>query len=357
MSSDTAPSHAGLSPTEGIHGIVAGTIASESDMVAGTITGDPSGTRTVDAQDVSSGKLFLRSDTGTMVRYTNHSPVRVCPVDGALSRTCAAWAADDSVLPIGAWGIESDTGLVKIGDGVSPWNSLNYEGVIANEEAIFPGGTNVVNVQHCQAFTGGTVSHPVPASTSVKARTRRFTVTSTATTGALAEVRFATPDCWRGDAAGLGGFRLEAVFGFDSAPATRRAAIGFENIATGATNVDPLASTTYAKIQCAINEASTNWAIIHNTQGSAPTVIDLGASFPVDTTTLYRMVLVAPPNAASVYYRVENLSTPAVASGALTTNLPASANFLAAKFWATPNATAAAIAPTCGRMRLTPLGL
>lgn len=99
MSSDTAPSHAGLSTTEGIHGVVAGAIASEADMIAGTITGDPTGTRSVDAQDVSSAKLFLRSDISAIVRFTNHSPVRWTGVGYPLISMAVAVGA---TTPVGA---------------------------------------------------------------------------------------------------------------------------------------------------------------------------------------------------------------------------------------------------------------
>ena len=99
MSSDAAPLHAALSSVEGIHGIIAGTIADEAAMVAGTISGDPTGTRTVDAQDVSSGKLFLRSDIGALVRFTSASPVRWASIGNPpISSAVAAGAT----TPVGA---------------------------------------------------------------------------------------------------------------------------------------------------------------------------------------------------------------------------------------------------------------
>lgn len=40
--------------------------------------------------------------------------------------TAAAWAAANPVLLAGEAGVESDTRLLKIGDGVTAWNALAY---------------------------------------------------------------------------------------------------------------------------------------------------------------------------------------------------------------------------------------
>ena len=43
-----------------------------------------------------------------------------------LNGTAANWASENRVLPKGMPGYELDTGLLKIGDGVTAWNSLKY---------------------------------------------------------------------------------------------------------------------------------------------------------------------------------------------------------------------------------------
>lgn len=40
--------------------------------------------------------------------------------------TAAAWTTENGVLYVGEWGYESDTGKLKIGDGVTAWNTLPY---------------------------------------------------------------------------------------------------------------------------------------------------------------------------------------------------------------------------------------
>lgn len=49
--------------------------------------------------------------------------------------TAARWAQLNDVLRAGEWGFETDTGHVKIGDGITAWNSLGYIGVIHNGAA------------------------------------------------------------------------------------------------------------------------------------------------------------------------------------------------------------------------------
>jgi hypothetical protein len=41
-------------------------------------------------------------------------------------QTASAIAASNPVLAAGEFGIETDTGRMKIGDGVTAWNSLGY---------------------------------------------------------------------------------------------------------------------------------------------------------------------------------------------------------------------------------------
>lgn len=40
--------------------------------------------------------------------------------------TLAEWASFNEVLYEGEWGYETDTGKLKIGDGVTHWNDLPY---------------------------------------------------------------------------------------------------------------------------------------------------------------------------------------------------------------------------------------
>ncbi len=129
--------------------------------------------------------------------------------------------------------------------------------------------------------------------------------------------------------------------------------IGLTDNATAApTNIDPTTSTTPGKIGMAINASTGNWNLVHNITGTPPTVIPLGGSYPVDTTSLYEIVLFAKPNDSVITYRITNLSTTAQTSGTLSTNLPSTTTPLGRVCWATNNATAGAVAWDLSRFSL-----
>ncbi len=46
--------------------------------------------------------------------------------------TASAWALANPVLSAGEPGLETNTGLIKYGDGVTAWNSLPYSGINSN---------------------------------------------------------------------------------------------------------------------------------------------------------------------------------------------------------------------------------
>lgn len=58
--------------------------------------------------------------------------------------TAADWTADNPVLAEREMALETDTGLFKIGNGVTAWNSLPYGGIAGEDGAPgSPGGDNV----------------------------------------------------------------------------------------------------------------------------------------------------------------------------------------------------------------------
>jgi hypothetical protein len=223
----------------------------------------------------------------------------------------------------------------------------------SNVSLISPGAGTTLSQIGNLVTNVGTVSHPAPAATNLKTQTRRFTNTSAGTAGSLASTRVQVMECWRGNAAGLGGFWVNFRFALTTLAAGMRAFVGLTDTATTApTNLDPTTSTTPGKIGLAVNANTGNWNLVHNITGTAPTVIALGANFPVNTTDLLELQLFAKPNDTAVYYRVINLTTGNETSGTLTTNLPASATFLGRVIWACNNATASAVAWDCSRSYL-----
>ncbi len=206
------------------------------------------------------------------------------------------------------------------------------------------GGAVLTSFISCigSTFTNvGTAANPTPTTTNLLTSTRRATFSSGNTAGTVASNRQSTLQVWRGNAAGLGGFFYTARFGTSTLAAGNRAFVGLADVITAPTNVDPTTSTTPGRIGMAINANTGNWNVINNITGTAPTVANLGASFPVNTTSLYELILFSAPNGSSVGYRVTNISTGAQTSGSLSANIPATTTFLAPMHWITNNATAA----------------
>ena len=66
--------------------------------------------------------------------------------------TAAAWTTANPILAEGEMGIESDTDLFKIGDGITAWTALAYGGIQGTA------GTNGTNGTNGQGVpVGGTV--------------------------------------------------------------------------------------------------------------------------------------------------------------------------------------------------------
>lgn len=183
---------------------------------------------------------------------------------------------------------------------------------------------------------------PTLAATSLRNQTYRGTIRTGTTAGALAYIRANTLRFWRGNAAGLGGFLVVTRFALSGTIQTgQRSFIGISDSVANPTNVDPTTATTPGKVGLAQNAATGNWSLVHNVTGTAPTIIALGANFPINNTDLMEVALYSAPNGSSIGYRVVNWSTGQQTSGTLTTNIPAAATFMAPVAWITNNAQGA----------------
>jgi len=91
----------------------------------------------------------------------------------------------------------------------------------------------------------------------------------------------------------------------------------------------------------------TNWQLVHNDGAGAPTLIDLGASFPVATGGVLTLFISAPPNGSSVWVRMVDEVSGAVFEQEITADLPANTQFLSPRLFIDNGATAAAVAYDC----------
>lgn len=208
-------------------------------------------------------------------------------------------------------------------------------------------GSGTTATTHATAFSTGftssgtTFAQPAIATGTLLSRTRRWTQATNTTAGAVTSHRSALLECSRET-----GFFYSTRFYLLTMAAGQRGFFGLTSSNAAATNIDPVAATavTISHVGLAFNANTGNWKLTANTAATIPTVIDLGASFPINVTSLMELILFCPPGGTSIGYRVTNLTTGATVTGTIAANLPALTAPLAVQNWMTNNATAAAVA-------------
>ncbi len=195
--------------------------------------------------------------------------------------------------------------------------------------------------------TGTATTSSAPANTNAHTRMSRvdYLVTA-ATTTAVAGWRFTVATLQMSANAYTGGFKVKHRWGPATgvATSTTRSFTGLAAVTTAPTDVEP--STLVNVIGMGWDAADTNVQTMHNDGAGTCTKIDLGASFPVpsaDRTDAYELTLTNEMGTSTVAYRVVNLSSGAVASGTLSTNLPATSTLLAPRGWISVGGTSSVI--------------
>lgn len=316
--------------------------------------------------------------------------------------TTSQWTAANPVLAIGELGLNIDDFSYKIGDGIKTWTALTareltgifgagttYAGIdkpslpaennlitwaqsiggrmmlrmmgpsgvdTPLQPAIFGNGIILVSPSATTTFSVlgvavptvvGTVATPViTVGTSLRAATRRSTVTSAATAGSASELRLAATPVYRGEVFGnatSGGFFFVSRTSLSTTTLLQRQILGLLSASTAiATTQNP--SALLNCIFLGNDSADTNMQIMYNDGAGTCSKIDLGANFPsTNITAMYELVLFCRPNGDSVTYRVTRLETGATAVGTLTTDLPAKSTLLYPHLYANNGGTAAAV--------------
>ncbi len=198
-------------------------------------------------------------------------------------------------------------------------------------------GTTVTNIGMSPA-TAGTATGLNVAAGSRLARMKRlgYRITTAATTAVAS---------WRNNAAQLsigGGNAWEGGFwgvmhGGPDTGVTNASHRFFMGLGDTAAPTDVNPSTLLRIAGIGYDAADTQVQFMHNDATGTATKIALGASFPkpnADSSFAYRLRLYAPPGTVqSLSYEVENLGNGALASGTVTTNLPANTDFLTPKLY------------------------
>ena len=194
----------------------------------------------------------------------------------------------------------------------------------------------------------GTASTPGLTTTNLSTSMRRWRMTSAATADAAAEERSAGWVCWRGNADGLGGFTYVNRLSLTTLQPTGMGFFGLMGSTSALATTLALSAVVNAIGIGFQRGTHANWQIVHNSGSGSPTLINLGAGFPVDSATnVLTLFLYAAPNAASVWVRVVEEVSGAIAEVELTANLPAATQLLSPCNYMNTGSTAAAVAYDC----------
>jgi hypothetical protein len=210
-----------------------------------------------------------------------------------------------------------------------------------------PSVTTTITTEGLPITSVGTVSTPTLAATNLAASMRRWRLTSAAVVDSAAEQRSAGWACWRGNAAGLGGWTFVTRISLTTLQAT---GMGFFGL-YGSTAALATTLTLATAINCIgigfQRGTHTRWELVTNDGTGAPTLTDMGASFGIATGGVLTLFIAAPPNGSSVWVRVVDEVSGAIFEQEITADLPASIQFLSPRLFMNNGATAAAIAFDC----------
>jgi hypothetical protein len=133
---------------------------------------------------------------------------------------------------------------------------------------------------------------------------RRWRLTSAAVVDSAADQRSGVFTCWRGNAAGLGGWTLVTRLSLATLQATGVAFFGlYASIGALATTL--ALSAVVSCIGIGFQRGThTRWQLVANDASGAPTLVDMGASFAITTGGVLTLFIAAAPNASSVWVRV-----------------------------------------------------
>ncbi|MER2509583.1 MAG: hypothetical protein ABTQ27_12615 [Amaricoccus sp.] len=152
--------------------------------------------------------------------------------------------------------------------------------------------------------TVGTVSTPGLAATSLATSMRRWRLTSAAVVDSAADQRSGVSTCWRGNAAGLGGWTFVTRISLATLQATGMAFFGLYG-ATGALATTLTLSAVVSCVGIGFQRGThTRCQLVTNDASGAPTLGDMGASFAIATGGVFTLTIAASPNAGLVWVRV-----------------------------------------------------
>jgi hypothetical protein len=216
-----------------------------------------------------------------------------------------------------------------------------------------PSTGTTVSVNGMPRTAVGAVAHPTLSSTNLSTSSRRWRVSSTTTANAVADERSASTVCWRGNAAGLGGWMYTNRISIVTLQAGCRAFFGLSSsVAAFSTSQDPNLLTNIIGIGF-VNSTDTNWQVFRNDGPGAAIKEDMGAAFPVSSlSNVYTLFIYSPPNGGSIFVRVVEEVSGAVFESEYSTDIPLQTVFLSPRNYMNNGGVAAVVSYDCNGVYL-----
>lgn len=202
--------------------------------------------------------------------------------------------------------------------------------------------TTTLNAIGLTTTTTGTATAAALAATSMFTQSPRLIFASAASAGSSAGVHGAQLIAWRGSSSDRGGFYLLMRFGWEVTQPQGRCFAGLRGSTAAVGNVNP--STLTDIVGIGFDSGQTSMRLLYNDASGSASTVDLGSNFPSNSAQeFYELMLSAEPGGSEVQYRVERLNTGHVATGTISTDLPAAGTFLTPHLWGNNGTTAAAV--------------
>lgn len=272
---------------------------------------------------VSAGSSFLTIDADQYPVVGVALSTPTAPSAGAKLYTVTT-AGNPKLAHIGANGLvsrlQSDWGTTKIATFTAA-------------------GTTTSTFYGMTATATGTATTRTVGTTGLLASTRRIGYVSGAAAGSSAGIRHSIVQFWRGNLPRAGGFHFVARFGMSSVAAVngQRSFVGMVGNAAALANAEP-SSTNTGIIGFGVDSGDASWSFMSGAVGSAAVKVGLVGTFPprelINVGVLFEAHLFCAPNSNSVSYSLQVLDAGgSIASGTVTTNLPANNVLLAPQIW------------------------
>jgi len=159
-----------------------------------------------------------------------------------------------------------------------------------------------------------------------------------------ADQRSAGWACWRGNAAGLGGWTFVTRISLTTLQATGMGFFGLYGSTAALATTLTLASVVN-RIGIGFQRGThTRWQLVANDAIGAPTLTDMGASFAIATGGVLTLFIAAAPNGGSVWVRAVNEVTGDVFEQEIAAVMPSTTQFLSSRLYLNTGLTAAAVA-------------